>query len=118
MNPTGSEQTKPVELCAVVLTLAPLRAGTFPANQSRAVHAWFLRLVAGADPDLAARLHDEAQVKPFTCSNLWRSGRRSGEEYSPPVVGPLIGNPLAFGKGAVADGITEPLRGMRTLTEE
>ena len=62
------------DLCATVLTLTPARVGAMPAHQQgRAAHALFLRLVGGADPALAARLHEDAQVKPFTCSSPWRS---------------------------------------------
>ena len=62
------------DLCSTVVTLTPTQAATFPANQGRAVYALFLRLVDGADAALAARLHEEAQVKPFTCSSPWRAG--------------------------------------------
>jgi len=75
------------DLCATVLTLTPARAETLAAyQQGRAAHALFLRLVGGADPALAARLHEDAQVKPFTCGSPWRA--------SPPP------NPLPAGGGA------------------
>jgi len=70
------------DLSATILTLTPVQAGTLPATQGRASRALFLRLVAQADPALAERLHAEAQVKPFTCGDLWpgegvKSGRRT-----------------------------------------
>ncbi len=71
------------ELCATVIALTPMHRATFEANQGRAVHALFLRLVGQADPGLSERLHDEAQVKPFTCSNVWRTRPAS----SPPRAG-------------------------------
>lgn len=62
------------ELCATVLALNPLRAATFPANQSRSAHALFLRLIGQVDPSLATHLHEAEQARPFTCSNVWREG--------------------------------------------
>ncbi len=66
-------QPRRPDLCATVLSLTPLRAATLPAHLGRAAHALFLRLIDAADPALAARLHDDAPVKPFTCGNLWRA---------------------------------------------
>lgn len=63
------------DLSATVLALTPAEGGVLPANQARAAHALFLRLVAGADPALSAHLHEAEQVKPFTCSNLWPDAR-------------------------------------------
>jgi CRISPR-associated endoribonuclease Cas6 len=65
------------DLCSTVVTLTPTQEATFPANQGRAVYALFLCLVDGADTALAARLHEEAQVKPFTCSSPWRASPSS-----------------------------------------
>ncbi len=55
---------------ALMFTLRPAQAGTVPANLGRATHAAVLRLIGSADPHLAARIHDDAQVKPLTVSNL------------------------------------------------
>jgi len=60
------------DLAATVLLLTPTRPGEIPAAQARAAHAFFLRLIADADPTLAAHLHKTEQVKPFTCSNLYK----------------------------------------------
>ncbi len=65
------------DLCATVIALTPCAPATIVANQGRALHALFLRLIAEADPALAAQLHDDSQVKPFTCSNLWRPRDRT-----------------------------------------
>lgn len=62
------------ELSAIVLTLDPAAAGAIPASQARAAHALWMRLVADADPALADQLHQDAQAKPFTCSDLWPAG--------------------------------------------
>ncbi len=64
------------DLSATILTLTPTRPGDIPANQSRAAHAFLMRLVAEADAALADRLHQTEQVKPFTCSNLWMQGHK------------------------------------------
>jgi len=43
-------------------------------NLSRAAHAAILRLIGAADPNLAARIHDEEGRKPLTVSNIWGLG--------------------------------------------
>lgn len=60
------------DLSATVLLLNPTRPGDIPAAQARAAHAFLMRLVAEADPALSDRLHQTEQVKPFTCSDLWK----------------------------------------------
>lgn len=57
-------------LISTVLTLQPTAAVTLPADQGRAVHAWFLNEVRRHDPVLAQAIHDEQGPKPFTCSSL------------------------------------------------
>ncbi len=71
------------DLLAIVLTLTPTRADSMPTYQGRAAHALFLRLVQAADAALAEELHETAQVKPFTCSDVWRSGPPRAD---PPLV--------------------------------
>lgn len=67
------------DLSATVLFLTPTRPGNIPAAQGRAAHAFFLHQIANADPVLAARLHETEQVKPFTCSNLWKGENKPAE---------------------------------------
>ena len=55
---------------ACIFTLRPAAAGTTPASLARAAHAAVLRLVAAADPELAARLHNDEGLKPLTVSNV------------------------------------------------
>lgn len=55
---------------ALMFTLRPAQAATVPAHLGRATHAAVLRLIGNADPHLAAQMHDDAQVKPLTVSNL------------------------------------------------
>ncbi len=69
----------PIDLCATVIALTPRAPATIPANQGAASHAFFLRLVSQADPALAAQLHEGAQSKPFTCSNLWPAAGATGD---------------------------------------
>jgi len=71
------------DLLAIVLTLTPTHADSMPTYQGRAAHALFLRLVQAADAALAEELHETAQVKPFTCSDVWRSGPPRAD---PPLV--------------------------------
>jgi len=51
-----------------------------PADQGRAVHAWFLEQVQRHDPALSQAIHDEHGPKPFTCSSL--NGQRSRGQRS------------------------------------
>lgn len=58
------------DLVALVLTVAPRQPLTTPGHLGRAAHSLLLRLIAAADPDLAANLHDSDTTKPFTCTTL------------------------------------------------
>ena len=72
-------------LVLVLTTDCPL---TFPSHLGRASHAAFLRLIAQSAPDLAERLHDPDERRPFTCSTVWgarRRGRGLALDSSTPV---------------------------------
>ena len=62
------------ELLSLVLSLRPLAlpepGRPLPGWWGRAAHALLLELVARQDPALAARLHDENGLRPFTASTL------------------------------------------------
>ena len=60
-------------LLSVIFTLKPEKETLLPAWQGRAAHAIFLDWVQKADPLLAKHLHDDADNKPFTVSNLMGS---------------------------------------------
>jgi len=62
-------------LLATVITLAPVEPASVPAALGRAVHAWLLDRIEGADASLARRLHEGEGPRPFTASNLWGTGR-------------------------------------------
>lgn len=64
-------------LLSTVITLQPTAPVTLPADQGRAVHAWFLDQVQRHNPALSQAIHDEHGPKPFTCSSL--NGPRSRE---------------------------------------
>jgi CRISPR-associated endoribonuclease Cas6 len=69
---------------ACVFTLRPVVGHSAPASLTRATHAAVLRLVAAADPALAARLHDDEGLKPITVSNvLGMAAHGSTVEVSP-----------------------------------
>lgn len=55
---------------ALVLTLRPVAAATVAPHLGRAAHAALLNAIAVHDADLAHRLHDGDQIKPFTASDL------------------------------------------------
>jgi CRISPR-associated endoribonuclease Cas6 len=58
------------DLYALVLRLRPARGQPPPSPQGHGAQALFLDLVRQVDPDLAARLHADAQAKPFTVAIL------------------------------------------------
>lgn len=66
-------------LSSLVVTLRAGRPLRLPAYLGRAVHAAFLRLVAQAEPALAAQLHAPDERRPFTCSDLWGVRRQGGQ---------------------------------------
>lgn len=66
---TINHQPEP-DLVALVLTLAPAQPTPTPGHLGRAAHALLLRLIAAADPALAAALHHTETAKPFTCTTL------------------------------------------------
>ena len=57
-------------LNAIVVNLIATHDGYVPLTQGALAHAAFFDLVAAADPDLAARLHDSGARQPFTISPL------------------------------------------------
>lgn len=69
------------ELLSLVLTLRPLAAPQpdrpLPKWWGRAAHTLLLATFNAADPALAARLHDEEGLKPFTTSTLMGRFQRS-----------------------------------------
>lgn len=75
MIKSGAMSTAAPDLLSLVLTLRPSPQSIQPSRPlprwwGRAAHAFFLRVIGAADPDLASRLHDEEGVRPFTASNL------------------------------------------------
>lgn len=57
-------------LVSAVLALEARREAALPPYLGRAAHALFLRLVREADAGMAARLHSDSDIKPFTVSTL------------------------------------------------
>lgn len=57
-------------LRAVVVNLTATNDGRVPLTHGALAHAAFFNLVRAADPDLAARLHDQNTRQPFTLSPL------------------------------------------------
>ncbi len=58
------------DLLSAVITLDPLAAGELDPFQGRATHALFLDLTDRGRPGAGAALHAEAELRPFTSSNL------------------------------------------------
>ncbi|HLW03492.1 MAG TPA: CRISPR system precrRNA processing endoribonuclease RAMP protein Cas6 [Ktedonobacterales bacterium] len=62
-------------LCAALLKVRARAAGLLPAFWGTLVQGAWLDWVHQMDPALAARLHEENQERPFTCSALWLPDR-------------------------------------------
>lgn len=62
-------------LCAALLKVRAQAAGLLPAFWGTLVQGAWLDLVRQADPTISARLHEENQERPFTCSGLWLPNR-------------------------------------------
>jgi CRISPR-associated endoribonuclease Cas6 len=63
-------------LCAALLKVRARAAGLLPAFWGALVQGAWLRWVAAVAPSLSARLHEQNQERPFTCSALWLPDRQ------------------------------------------
>ena len=65
-------------LLSLLLTLTPTEPTTIEGFYGRQVQAWFLGLIAQADPVLAVELHRSDRIRPYTVSSLIvpEAGRR------------------------------------------
>ncbi len=67
-----------MDLISIVLTLRPLPTADnthpLPLWWGRATHALLLKTIRALDENLAANLHDEDGLRPFTASNLMGRG--------------------------------------------
>jgi CRISPR-associated endoribonuclease Cas6 len=66
-------------LYSITLELHALESTNIPATTGHQAHALFLDLVRQVQPDLAARLHDEPDYRPFTVSMLNGALVRDGQ---------------------------------------
>ncbi len=64
-------------LGAALLKVRARAAGLLPAFWGTLVQGAWLGWVQQVDPALAARLHEENQERPFTCSALWLPDRQA-----------------------------------------
>jgi len=64
-----------MSLLSALVVLKPEKDVMLPGNLGRATHAWFLRKIEEVDPAFAAWLHEPAQERPFTVSNVWGPGK-------------------------------------------
>lgn len=65
-------------LLSAVILLRAHETTVLPSYLGKAAHALFLRLVASADAEAGARLHDDSGLKPFTVSDLMGLPRTRG----------------------------------------
>lgn len=64
-------------LTALVLQFTRDAPAELPRDLGRASHALFLRLMSEHDPALSQSLHQDDDLKPFTCSNIFGAHRRA-----------------------------------------
>ncbi len=83
MTMPPSTPSTPPDLVACMMRLVALEGATLERTQGHRAHALFLELMRQADPALAAMLHADGLVKPFTVAPLQERGRRlqAGDEY-------------------------------------
>src|SRR5437764_10596703 len=63
---------------SIILELLAVNTTAIPAHRGDHTHALFLDLVRQVDPELASRLHDEPEYRPFTVSTLTGANVRDG----------------------------------------
>lgn len=63
-------------LYALMLKLRPREGGEILPNAGQLAHAALLAWLGAVDAELAARLHQPNQDRPFTCSSLWFPNER------------------------------------------
>ena len=59
-----------MSLTSLILTLRPREETHVPSALGRGAHAALLDAVRAVNPDLAQKLHDDENARPFTCSSL------------------------------------------------
>jgi CRISPR-associated endoribonuclease Cas6 len=69
------------ELFAIMLRLHPVEAGWLSPTSGSQAHAAFLDIVRQSDPELAERLHQADQRRPFTVSLLQGFNHLTREQY-------------------------------------
>lgn len=82
-DPPRAKNVNPM-LTSLVLQLSPTEPIDLPRDLGRASHALFLRLMGESNPALAQALHESADLKPFTCSNLFGGKRQAGSLLAQP----------------------------------
>src|SRR5689334_9914194 len=65
-------------LHSLLLQLTAVNSASIPALRGDQIHALFLDLVRLTDVELASRLHDEPDYRPFTVSLLRGAAIRNG----------------------------------------
>ncbi|NWJ97723.1 MAG: CRISPR system precrRNA processing endoribonuclease RAMP protein Cas6 [Chloroflexi bacterium] len=68
-------------LYSIILELTATNQATIPATMGHQAHALFLDLIRQVEPELATRLHDEPNYRPFTVGPL-DGGRVQGQSVS------------------------------------
>ncbi len=63
-------------LYSLIIELSPKTTTVFPAMIGNKTHALFLNLIDQVNPELATRLHDEPNYRPFTVSSLQGATRQ------------------------------------------
>lgn len=66
-------------IASFLITLRPTHPAPLGRHLGRSLHGLLMNLVAGANPDLAERLHGDQRVKPVTVSALLGRFNREGD---------------------------------------
>jgi len=69
-------------LLSAVILLRAQETTVLPSHLAKAAHALFLRLVASAEAEVGARLHDDSGLRPFTVSDLMGLPRRGRNAFA------------------------------------
>ena len=77
-------------LLSAVILLRAQETTVLPSHLAKAAHALFLSLVASADAEIGARLHDESGPRPFTVSDLMGLPRRGRNAFATPGLSCLL----------------------------
>ena len=106
LSPVVSLENGRLSLVSLVLTVRPHIKTRMPSALGRAAHAALLRALDPVRPELATAWHDNAGLRPFTCSSLL--GSRQNGSVVPDVAYTVRYTSLASGLSDVLPSLFPP----------